>query len=136
LKRILTVFCLLFLAFGAFAKQPGYSTDDVVAYALKNAQQEGNFYFLPIYIGAPYNGHTEYLMAIGPEAVIKGELAGRMQTILRILDGLEKERKVDVIHFELVRDANNARGYYSNPYQPAYTYGLLVKALPKKGAAK
>ena len=113
---------LLFVsfAFSAFGQQPSQRynpADDVINYALKNVQQEGDFYFLPF-------PHLHWADGFGNTTTHMRDASKRIddaQMVLRILARFEKIRDVEVVTFQLVRD-QSAHG--SSPI----FHGIFLKA--------
>lgn len=102
------------------AAQRRQISNSIVFFALANVQQEGNFYFLPL--------ADDGSLAISGR-VVGGQLAWQMQVILRLLDRFERTRGLEIVGEPTILRDQAAYGSHS------YTYGLLVKAVPKKPAA-
>lgn len=130
----LVIIAVLFLAFifssPLFGQQPGprhNPNDKVISYALKNAQQEGNFYFLPFPLQIQSNGYSmNPLRADGftnYDGAFKRPKAQDAQLVLKLLVHFEETKKVEVISFQLIRD-QKARGASS------VFHGIFLKAKP------
>ena len=120
----LTAILLLFVSFtfSALGQQPGPRYDfekaianDTMNYALKNVQQDGNFYFLPF-------PHLHWTYGFGNlNSNTASERSSNAQLVLQILARFEKTKNVEVITFQLVRD-QGAHGA-----SPTF-HGIFLKA--------
>jgi len=125
MKQFLTI--LAFVAastFTAFAQCPAQHQ---VNFSLSNAQQVGNFYFLPLDVSAfpKYNSTN-----VGRKTDELGSKTEDGALVICILDGFEKKFNVDVISFELLRDQKMVT--YTQGSAAAYLHGIIVKARPAK----